>query len=102
MPQTLSDCLCDLFIDIANASRTGNCNRLKLNGMSFGIIRICGIKTFSPQVLFFGHLLLLFFYKPIVEFLAFLVIVSGIIYFIYFELQIGSLLYRKQFNNEAY
>jgi hypothetical protein len=48
MPQTLSDCPCDLFIDIANASRTGNCNCLKLNGMSFGIIGMRGIKTSSP------------------------------------------------------
>jgi len=45
MPQTLNDCPCDLFIDIENASRTGNCNRLKSNGMSFGIKGIRGIKT---------------------------------------------------------
>lgn len=30
--------LCDLFIDSANASRVGNCNRSNSNGMSFGII----------------------------------------------------------------
>jgi hypothetical protein len=44
MPQTLSDCLRDLFIDIANR----NCNRLKPNGISLGIKGIRGIETTSP------------------------------------------------------
>ena len=48
IPQTFSNCPWDLFIDIANVSRTGNCNRLKSNGMSFGIKGIRGIKTSSP------------------------------------------------------
>jgi len=42
-----ADCPCDLFIDIANANGIGNCNRLKSNGMSFGIKGIRGIKTSS-------------------------------------------------------
>ena len=48
IPQTLSDCPWDLFIDIANLSRTGKCNRLKFNGMSIGIKGIRGIKTSLP------------------------------------------------------
>lgn len=46
MPQTFSDCPSELFIYIVNASYTRCCNRLKLNGIPFGVKGISG--TSSP------------------------------------------------------
>lgn len=38
MPQTLHKCPCNLFVVIANTSRTWNCKRLKSNSNLIGII----------------------------------------------------------------
>ena len=47
-PATFRDWPCDLLIDIAKDSRTGNWSLLNWNGMSDGIIGIRGMNTFSP------------------------------------------------------
>ena len=53
IPQTFRDFPWDLFIDIENASRTGNSNRLNSNGMPFWIKEIRSIKTSSHSYFLF-------------------------------------------------
>lgn len=42
---------CYLFIEKANARRTGNWSRFRANGINLGIIWILGMYTFSPRYL---------------------------------------------------
>ena len=48
IPATANDWPCALLIVMAKAKRIGNCNRLKVNGISSVIIGIRGMKTSSP------------------------------------------------------
>ena len=44
---TCGDYVCALLMVIAKANRTGNCRRLNSNGISVGIIGVCGNSTSS-------------------------------------------------------